>query len=316
MTLFDPRHDILGLMINELYVTNIPAHLSQNLQIEANGSTFVLRTCQRTLIISTESTEAILPNAELFKHDEAYLYLLETICGLKSRLVGENEIVNQFKEAYQSFMQFEDKSTALIQILEKLFQDAKSIRTKYLIGIGQKSYASISRRHLISLQQAHTVLILGSGVLAEDMINQLKKKAKVMITGRNLDRVATLALKHNLEVVDWNNKEAFKTFDHIVNTIGTTEVLFSEIFFYDWYSWTSENRLFIDLGSPSCLSTSFTREQGVLRLEDIFAEGAIRDEEKLLKIREARKFMDVIVEKRRETFMNKQLKAQSLEETL
>ncbi|MFZ4713498.1 MAG: hypothetical protein ACOYL6_07300 [Bacteriovoracaceae bacterium] len=298
-------------MLQDLHVSNIPAHLSQNINVPLSSNTFTLKTCQRTLVVA-DQFHGPMENAESYSGLEAYLYLLETICGLKSRLVGENEIVNQFKDAYQNFMMQNEKSSTLIQILEKLFQDAKDIRTKHLIGIGQKSYATISRRHLVSEKKANTVLIMGSGILAEDMINQLKKKCQVMICGRNKDKVEALALKHGLEIIDWKNKEAFKIFPHIVNTIGTTEILFSERFFYDWYSSTSESRLFIDLGSPSALSTSFTREQGVIRLEDIFEEGAIRDEEKLAKIREAKKYLDIVAMKRSDAFRQKRLQAQSL----
>jgi glutamyl-tRNA reductase len=297
-------------MLNNLHVTNIPAHLSHSLDLPVQSSAFVLKTCQRTLFVQ-ENNPVQFDHAEYFHGLEAYLYLLETICGLKSRLVGENDIVNQFKEAYQTYMASNEKSSLVIQILEKLFQDAKDIRTKHLIGIGQKSYATIARRQLIGQKKANTVLITGSGLLAEDMINQLKKKCQVMITGRNKDKVEALAMKHGLEIVDWKNKDAFKIFPHIVNTIGTTEILFSEKFFYEWFSSTSDSRLFIDLGSPSALATSFAKDQGVLRLEDIFEEGAIRDEEKLAKIRDARNYIDVVVNKRSETFNQKRLQSQS-----
>jgi glutamyl-tRNA reductase len=297
-------------MLNNLYITNIPAHLSHSLDVSYPNSAFVLKTCQRTLFIQ-EKAPVQIEHAEYFHGLEGYLYLLETICGLKSRLVGENDIVNQFKEAYHAYMGQDQKCSLVIQVLEKLFQDAKDIRTKHLIGIGQKSYATIARRQLIGQKKANTVLITGSGLLAEDMINQLKKKCQVMITGRNKDKVEALALKHGLEIVDWKNKDAFKIFPHIVNTIGTTEILFSEKFFYDWFSSTSESRLFIDLGSPSALATTFNKDQGVLRLEDIFEEGAIRDEEKLAKIRDARNYIDVVVNKRSETFSQKKLQSQS-----
>ena len=66
----------------------------------------------------------------------AYMFLLETICGLKSRMLGENEIVSQFKEAFALYLAKEDKNPYIIQVFEKLFKDAKEIRTKYLDRIG------------------------------------------------------------------------------------------------------------------------------------------------------------------------------------
>lgn len=294
-------------MLENLEIINIPAPYKQDFYIERSPHLFVLKTCQRTLLIGLkESFFHFDHDGEKITGEQAYIYLLEIICGLKSRLVGENEIVNQFKLAYQDFMNQEIRHTGIVKLLEKLFQDAKDIRSKFLIGIGQKSYASIARRKLIRESHANEVLILGSGILAEDMINQLKKKAKVYISGRNTDKVKLLSLKHDLGVIDWKSPTLFTRFDHIVNTIGTDEKLFGEAFFYQWYKHTHDNRLFIDLGSPSILDTTFSKAQGVLRLNDIFEEGAVKDEQKLEKIKEARLYIEDIVEKRRPLFNRSQ----------
>lgn len=303
-------------MLENLEIINISAPLNQDFYIERSRNLFVLKTCQRTLLIGAkESFLHFHHDGEKITGEQAYIYLLEIICGLKSRLVGENEIVNQFKVAYQDFMNQETRNSSIVKLLEKLFQDAKDIRSKFLIGIGQKSYASIARRKLIRDHHAEEVLILGSGILAEDMINQLKKKARVYISGRNADKVKLLSLKHDLGIIDWQSPTLFTRFHHIVNSIGTEEKLFGEAFFYQWFKMTSDNRLFIDLGSPSSIETSFARSQGVLRLNDIFEEGAVKDEQKLEKIREARVYIEGVVEKRRPLF-NSARSGQSLVETV
>lgn len=292
-------------MLQNLEVINIPAPLNQDFYIERSSNVFVLKTCQRTLLIGPkESFFHFNHEGEKINGEQAYIYLLEIICGLKSRLVGENEIVNQFKLSYQDFMNQETRHSGIVKLLEKLFQDAKDIRSKYLIGISQKSYASIARRTLIRDHRAQEVLILGSGILAEDMINQLKKKSKVFISGRNTDKVRLLSLKHEIEIVDWKTKSLFTNFHHIVNSIGCENKIFTEAFFYQWFKNTADNRLFIDLGSPSAIETSFTKDQAVLRLNDIFEEGAVKDEQKLEKIREARIYIEGVVEKRRHLFLS------------
>ena len=94
--------------------------------IELNGKTFILKTCQRSLVLSLNNFPfkyKELPSHELQSADSAYIYLLETICGLKSKLIGENEIVGQFKEAYKIYSQSDLKDTKLLLILEKLFKD-------------------------------------------------------------------------------------------------------------------------------------------------------------------------------------------------
>ncbi len=236
---------------------------------------------------------ANLPSHELVTGEAAYLYLLETICGLKSKLIGENEIVGQFKEAYKLYASTTLKDTKLLTILEKLFKDAKDVRTQYLIGISQKTYASLTRRHFLKARALH-VVIVGSGMLAEDLINQFKKKVRVSICARNFERVKELALQHKISVIPWENRHELVNESYIANTIGSNHIIFDENFFSNW-----ERGLFVDLGSPSVISTSFGPTEGVIRLQDIFDEGAVIESHKEQQINLAREAMLSITHKRK-----------------
>lgn len=231
------------------------------------------------------------------------MFLLETICGLKSKLIGENEIVGQFKEAYKIYAASTLKDTKLLLILEKLFKDAKEIRTQYLIGISQKTYASLTRRHLIQKARAQHVVVVGSGAMAEDLINQFKKKARISICARNTERVAELAKAHNLNVIPWENRDILVTEPFIANTVGHASILFDENFFHLWSK--QENRLFVDLGSPSTIRTELTLDQGVVRLENIFQEGAVVEGQKQAQIALAKAAMLALTMKRQSLFQEK-----------
>ena len=274
---------------------------------EVSGQAFVLSTCQRTLVLSLDDSpfhNLRVPPFELKNDQEAYYFLLETICGLKSKLIGENEIVGQFKDAYKKYAASSEKNTSLLVILEKLFKDAKDIRTQYLIGISQKTYASLTRRHLIQRSRAEHIVVLGSGSLAEDLINQFKKKAKVSLCARNSDKVAELARTHNLQVIPWEKRFEIHTEAFIANTIGHDEVIWGEDFFMKWAQ-NNPNRLFVDLGSPSVIRTNLTLAEGVVRLEDIFNEGAIVEDQKREQITLARVAMKSITERRHTLFKAK-----------
>lgn len=268
---------------------------------ELCSSSFVLRTCQRTLVLALDKYpfhHSNLPPHELYLGQDAYLFLLETICGLKSKLIGENEIVSQFKDAYKIYVASTLKDTRLLVILEKLFKDAKDIRTQYLIGISQKTYASLTRRHLIQKARASQILILGSGQLAEDLINQFKKKAKIILCARNEDRVSELSRQHELSIIPWENRETIIEHGFIANTIGHTSVLWDDHFFKSWMQ-RHQRRLFVDLGSPSVIGTALELNDGVVRLDDIFNEGAIVEGQKVQQIALARAAMIQITQKRK-----------------
>jgi glutamyl-tRNA reductase len=277
------------------------------------GHSFELRTCQRTLVLSFHPNPFLsseLPNHEIVTGTHAYLFLLETICGLKSKLIGENEIVGQFKEAYQIYAGSTLKDTRVLMVLEKLFKDAKDIRTQYLIGISQKTYASLTRRHIIQKAKANHVVVVGSGALAEDLINQFKKKAKVSICARNTEKAAELAKIHGLEIIPWEQRHQLSNIPYIANTVGTQEIIFDKNFFNTWSK--QKTRLFVDLGSPSSIDTALDFNNGVVRLDDIFREGAIVQEQKEKQITMAKAAMIDITIKRQSLFEEKFNKSSEL----
>lgn len=296
-------------MLTGLKLWNFPAGTLPSEEVASHS--FTLRTCQRTLVLSFGSS---LDPDKAIHGAQAYLFLLETICGLKSKLIGENEIVGQFKEAYQVYVRSSDKDTRLLMILEKLFKDAKDIRTQYLIGISQKTYASLTRKHLIQRARAQHVVVIGSGQLAEDLINQFKKKAIVSICARNKARVAELAHQHQLNIIPWEERHQLVNEPFIANTVGSDSILWDDSFFYAWAG-KHENRLFVDLGSPSVIKTVLTLQQGVVRLEDIFSEGAIVETQKQQQIALARDAMQEITQRRKSLFERKLMRAPSPQTT-
>lgn len=295
-------------MFKALKVINLApqAHIS----LSDCGNVFVLKTCQRTLLLGFGQSPFYLIEdsthiRDVFTANDAYTFLLETICGLKSEVIAEYEIVNQFKTAYQEFMQLEKKNSHIIFILEKLFKDSKKIRTDYLTEIGQLSYAGIARKLIHTKQCQSDVLIVGSGSLAVDLIKLLKKKHRVFITARNTQKAAELAMEHSLQILDWKDYQSYQSFNVIVNTIGSDEILFNEIFFSLWIQPHSSSlpsgitsKLFIDLGSPSVIDTHCCEQDGVYRLEDIFKQSARLNSEKMEKVTRARDAINLVAHNR------------------
>jgi glutamyl-tRNA reductase len=147
------------------------------------------------------------------------------------------------------------------------------------------------------------VTIIGSGSLAEDLINQFKKKAKISICARNIEKVQELAKLHELIIIPWENRLDLVDAPFIANTVGSSSILFDETFFDQWSKQSA--RLFVDLGSPSTIRTSQKVEQGVVRLEDIFNEGAIVETQKNAQIAAARAAMVSLTMKRMNLFTEK-----------
>ncbi|MEI8346468.1 MAG: hypothetical protein WCG27_03310, partial [Pseudomonadota bacterium] len=289
-------------MINRVKLINLPNNANFSFGDFKAGEVFILRTCQRLLLLSlapidgdTETSpfapnaKTFLPEMEHYAGPEAYRYLLEVICGLRSLLLGEQEITGQFRQAFQDFLATPNRCSELILILEKLLKDSKEIRHRYLQNVGQQSYASITR-YLLNKKAPHQgILLLGTGPLAQDMIKILKKRHQIHLSARNEEKTNALCQAHSLVKIPWDDHKRAVQFPSIINTIGADNTtLFPEEFFDEWEKGPLSPRIFIDLGSPSVIKTQKKQSDGVYRLEDIFQEGAQLNQEKQAQVARAR----------------------------
>lgn len=285
-------------MIDGLELINMPSQ--SPLRTESYPGAFILKTCQRTLILGRGPLHN--EGHELYQGEEAYQFLLQTICGLKSQILAESEITAQFKEGYRNYLKGPHKMGPIINVLEKLFKDAKEIRTRYLLKVGQQSYAGITRKILSSRwAKGREVLVVGSGGLARDVVKLLQKHYDVVVSARNTEKLAQIQTQHQCQSRCWSELPRFWEHSTIINTVGADDILFPEDFFSAWVE-RHDKRHFIDLSSPSVIETSYGKKEGVLRLENIFSHGVLLSEEKQEKIRQAEDAIQGLVKKRIETF--------------
>ena len=98
-------------MIEKLRLIHLPADIPVSNTLD---SVFVLSTCQRTLLLGIDdSKNAAQRNQHILDDlsgEQAYGFLLETICGLKSQVLGEYEVVAQFKQAYTEYIQNDQRN--------------------------------------------------------------------------------------------------------------------------------------------------------------------------------------------------------------
>lgn len=256
-------------MTEKLTLINVPP---SDAKLLAPNHSFRLKTCQRELVLCENKNflQIDTKNAQLYFGVDAYQFLLETISGLKSKLVAENEIIAQFKDAYRGYLKQKERSSFIIRIIEKLFKDAKEIRSNYLIGIGQDSYSGLSKKILLSMEQrSEKVLILGSGKLAKDLVKILGKQFNIYISARNKEIVGDLVLENKAKSVQWNDLFSYKLFTNIINTIGSTETILPLSFQEEWFS-KEKNATFIDLGKPALIDKKFKNNSKHLSLDKLF----------------------------------------------
>ena len=141
--------------------------LQQPPNVSAFGAdALVWRTCVRQVALVDEGDQ--VPDGVAAWHGEAaYAHLLEVICGLHSPIVGETEVLHQFKVFADALMAEHDRWRGLCR---SLLADARAIRADHLVSLGSRSYGSAVRRYV---RDSRRVAIFGTGVLAKEILPYL-----------------------------------------------------------------------------------------------------------------------------------------------
>lgn len=156
----------------------------------APGSWVSWSTCLRSILIGeAESLPELKPThgkVETYRGVEAYRFCLEVVCGLHSPLVGETEVMGQFKEVAK-------KSPFLKSLFQSILTDAKTIRRHHLKDLGSQSYGSLARKFL---KQSRSIHMIGAGHLAEELLPWMKDFESVEIFCRNPEKRKALLARH------------------------------------------------------------------------------------------------------------------------
>src|SRR5205823_9003175 len=158
------------------------------------------------IIESIQNGELRLSTIEVFRGHDAYRFLLETICGLNSPIVGETAVMGQFKEFSQrAKFQTTPWGRFLRQLTLNLMMDAKRVRHDHLQGLGSQSYGSLVRQEVKGLP---TVAVLGAGKLAREILPWLIGKTKVRVFYRSWQHAKDLLQEYpEIELAQYTEGE-------------------------------------------------------------------------------------------------------------
>jgi glutamyl-tRNA reductase len=187
----------------------------------------VLSTCNRTevyyvsennlgqeiirLIASLKvlSSNEILPYFEIIdENNEAVRYLFEVSMGLHSQVIGDLQIPNQVKHAYQWAADVQMAGPFLHRLLHTIFFTNKKIvqETSFRDGAASTSYATVEvMETFLPLLSNPKVLVVGLGEIGEDICRTLADKGykNITITNRTLEKAQKLAIELGFEVADY-----------------------------------------------------------------------------------------------------------------
>ena len=229
-------------------------------------------TCLRTLIfvnpedvpsdseLNSEIDKKLNDQTVKVYHDsEMYQFLLEVICGLHSPLVGETEVMGQFREFLRKESKKENSWTLRwSSFFQNLLAVAKSIRDSHLKDLGSQSYGSLTRK-LVKNQS--DVSLWGAGQLAQEIRPWLsEKKLRVFArkkTDSNSYPLTAEGLKQNKIHQDILVIAAPLANDEIIDLILKSGVKYSMVL--DWRGETNLNLDLKDLSSNIEIYVDFSK---------------------------------------------------------
>lgn len=246
----------------------------------------VLSTCNRTevyyvsennlgeeiirLIASQKvlSSTDILPYFEIIDdHNEAVRYLFEVSMGLHSQVVGDLQIPNQVKHAYQWAADVQMAGPFLHRLLHTIFFTNKKIvqETSFRDGAASTSYATVEvMETFLPLLNNPKILVVGLGEIGEDVCRTLADKGykNITITNRTLEKAQKLANELGFEIADYQfiNQNILEA-DIVISSVRCESPIITKETLKDK---TLAVKYLIDLSVPNSISTDIEEVTGVV----------------------------------------------------
>ncbi len=252
------------------------------------GNALILSTCNRTEVyysherdLSTEIIKLVglekgladvvnyLDYFEIFNDDrQAITHLFRVSMGLEAQVVGDIQISNQVKRAYQTAADLDMAGPFLHRLMHTIFFTNKRIvqETTFRDGAASLSYAAIELiDSLTSNIFEPRILLIGVGEIGEDVAKNMVHlpEAKVKITNRTQSKAEEIAAELGFEVVPFEDcREAMNEADVIVCSIMKNEPFITKelVKQFDIQGY----KLFVDLSVPRSIETSVEDVSGVV----------------------------------------------------
>jgi glutamyl-tRNA reductase len=284
--------------------------------------TLILSTCNRTEvyysheidlneeIIKLIGLEKGLTNVvdymEYFKiHNEdrnAIEHLFRVSMGLEAQVVGDMQISNQVKRAYQASADLDMAGPFLHRLMHMIFFTSKRLvqETAFRDGAASVSYAAVELiEELTSNTYQPRVLLIGVGEIGEDVAKNMVHipDAKVTITNRTFERAKALADEMGFEVIPFENCfQAMKEADVIVSSIMKSEPFITKKMVSEME--INSYKLFVDLSVPRSIETNLEEIPGVMlyNVDNIRSKATETLEKRLASIPQVEKIITESIE--------------------
>ena len=225
LQLFGINHKTSNVAEREKFIINesnqilLDSHLKNIFQDDIE-SFFGISTCNRTEIylvgksgISEKVFYEILKKLNIndissdsfyfLSNHDALVHMCKVASGIDSQVLGEQEILGQFKTAVKNAKEFNIIGKRLSYFADKVIEIAKKARTETNIGLNSLSVSGLALKLIKNIFEApenQNVLVIGAGSLSKSVISNLYDKGihNIKLVNRTIKKIN---LNKNFEIL-------------------------------------------------------------------------------------------------------------------
>ena len=142
------------------------------------------------------------PHLYRYTQCDAARHIFRVVCGIDSMVLGETQIVGQFKKAVAAARENKTLGLMLNHLFQEAFTTAKNVRSHTAIGSNSVSLAAAAVRlsmRLFGSLEKERILYVGAGEMIELCAAHFgaQKPAAITVANRSIERGQALAARHN-----------------------------------------------------------------------------------------------------------------------
>lgn len=238
----------------------------------------IISTCNRTEIYYETNFEEDIVNIfkilgwdlELreyifcLKGNSVAKHLLEVVCGFHSKILGEDQILGQIKDAYEISMKYKALDSKLLRLFEDAISCGKKFRSESRLYRIPVSSSSIAVNKAISFG-AKSIMVLGYGTIGSLVVKYAlgTNINRIFIVVRNKNKVKDL-YDERIRILNFEEyKEIINEVDAIISCTSAPHIVIES----KYISCYGKNITMIDLALPRDIDENVKKNNRVTLLD-------------------------------------------------
>jgi len=231
--------------------------------------------------LKTNELKKFVTTAEIYNSHEAVNHILRVASSLESLVVGEREIITQFRQAYEKCNGFGLTGDFMRLLNKHTVETAKQVFTETNIAKNPVSVVSLAYRLLRdkAVKENARCVIVGAGQTNSSLAKYLKKHhfSTFTVFNRSLDKAQELATELGGKAFELSELKNYKKgFDVLVTCTGAKTPVITPEIFESLLQGDKDKKIIIDLAVPTDLQAQVLKKYRI----DYISVSAIKEQAK------------------------------------